>query len=82
MPGLYTLFAPPIAYVGSCLAGERYLYCRVRLTNSREPRQDGSLKRGERLNGMVALNVRLSAGSLVWGCSCGRLYAVAIMWAN
>ena len=40
--------------------------------------QDGSLKRGERLNGMVALNVRLSVGSLARGRSCGRLHAVAI----
>jgi len=51
---------------GSCLAVERDLYCRIRLTNGREPRRDWSLKRGKRHNGTVALNVRLSLGSLAW----------------
>jgi len=76
--------------LGSCLAGERNLYCRVRLTNGREPRRVSSLKRGERLNGVVALNGRLSVGSLVWGHLCGRLglYAIVVCgrtlvrWAN
>ena len=66
------------AYPHSCLAGERDLYCCIRLTNGCEPRQDWSLKHGKQLNGMVALKVRLSVGSLAWGCSCGRLNAVAI----